>query len=185
MISGAGRSGTTALMRCMAAAGMKCDAKELLNANAEGNLTEAFASDNASYIAARAAVFGHNHVAKVPMACVKAAINPGLMDAWSGNWLIVMRDPVATASREISVRSIARGAPHYMLAVRGAESQQIINSAIQLSRFTGVAMVSYEKLLSGAATVMQDIASWLSIEIDINAAVSEVVANDPRYINSD
>lgn len=183
MVSGQGRSGTTALVRALGAAGLphywepgSAGAEELAMLRSwekgEGNAI-------ARLVESRQQV--GQWVSKVPNAAIWAANRIGLARAWGGNWAIITRDPAAMASHDFAKGDLVDPATiGYRLHYRAAGYIQTIASAQRLAHSTGVVLISYEKLLSQPSEVLAELAQKMPLR-DISAGAAEVRPQDPRY----
>lgn len=183
MVSGQGRSGTTALVRALASAGLApfwepgsagAEELEMLRAWERGE-----SATIARLVTARRAL--GQWVSKVPNAAIWAANRSGLANAWGGNWAIITRDPLAMVAHDLTREEAATpSAVGYRLHYRVAGYAQTVGAAQRLADGWGVVVVSFEKLLTDPATVLRDLSAHLPI-LDIPAGVDEIRAGDARY----
>lgn len=186
MISGGGRCGTTAMMRAVAAMGFPAYySGDSVNAEEPSAVSAFFGSGEgwAEWMAENE-YRGSRWATKIPAAVIRAAHRPDLASIWAGNWLIVVRDPVAAAVRDASLA--CRGVEQAVYS-RTAEMLQVISAAFHLSRQGfGVFVVSYEKLCMNPSRTLADVAAWLGHAHPLLAdAVDEIRPEDPRYLGSD
>ena len=122
-------------------------------------------------------------VTKVPVAERHIANNNEKMNMWDGNFIIVTRDILAGALRELLVVN-STADPVDTILYRNGIAMQSISAAALLSRKNhGVILVSYEKLILHPARVLGDIFDWMGKRDDLNldAAAASVVPDNETY----
>lgn len=158
---------------------------DLLASNAEGELTRLFSAGEPDGVSRFCSALNYGRVTKVPVAINRAAADPRLCDAWVGDWIVMMRDPVALAARDgDAMRGIGlHRSDTYNLSLRCGEANHTLAAAVEIaSRGRGVLMVSYEKMMTSPHQTFSAVSDWLGWAIDADAAMKEIVINDPRYL---
>ncbi len=187
-VSGAGRSGTTALARVVDAMGVPSFFGDAGNAEEEGISPlchgmheEGLRDEFAEKTAGRRGVW----LLKVPGLSVHAANHAAVRRALNCNWLIVLRDPVAISDRLLSLHGDDERPADFTIVNTALENNYVIASAIELARHHGVMLVSYEKLLVKPDPIIEEIAYQLGLrEYDMEAVKSVLIPEEPRYIES-
>ena len=184
MITGMGRCGTTGLARAMKAMGLtsyyldeSVNAEEQVIMKGMHGGPVKCANALRDLRASRPPVW----VGKLPMLGVVASRIKEVEEAWDGNWITMVRDPVALACRDESGANGMEGAEsiHFFTA----HTSVTVAAAGSLSKSNGGVIVSYEKLLSSPGLVLGQIAAWMGDDsLDIKAGADEVMTGDPRYI---
>jgi hypothetical protein len=185
MVSGTGRSGTTALARVCAALGLRhsWDARSL---NAEEDvIRDAWQTSDLAAVRAIRQERGPGWVGKFPLAVHWARVTPGLMEAADCNWIVSLRDPIAEVHRDRETQPDR----HVVTQIedRLLRSTYIVRGC-HAAACTGVgaAMVSYEALCDPRkqSAIIARLARWIAGTPDaakIAAALDEVRPGDARY----
>lgn len=167
MVSGEGRSGTTAMARALRAGGVRMIYPEDAAHAEDSGFTAAWHRKDKNALVAW--ITEHEGKdwwgAKVPGASTIATW-PGMRDIWPGDWIIMTRDPLARMAYGEPLPSLVSG---YLSTIGSA-------TRLNLSK-AGVALVSYEKLALAPKAVF----TALGLPIDIEAAAAEIIPADPRY----
>ena len=173
MVSGAGRSGTTALARAISGGGYRNYADAASPSAEEYQMIHSWAKADLKQVNDLVQSRSGRWLSKVPNACVWAAYRPGWRLAWTGNWVITTRDPLASAWRD-------PGELNHALGNRMSIYISVIESARALAQFGyGVALVCMEKVLLCPDLVLSD----LKLELDVDAGSREVIVEDERYLS--
>lgn len=178
LISGAGRSGTTAVMRAVARMlDWTTYFDQTASRNAEDELTPNLGDIGRLFeiVKARRASCGARWVSKVPQLVLFAAESPGhsIMADWF-NLIVVTRDPVTVAFRE----------PALNVLTAAHQAERVIRAALQLAPLTGVVVVPYERLLTDAQPTIRAIADWIGEPVEplaVARGAAEVEPHDRRY----
>jgi hypothetical protein len=150
LISGSGRSGTTALARVCAALGLRLLSTHPVNAAYEP-MVRAYASRDLDEIRGIRKEWTAGCVIKMAGLGVTAGNDPAWASALDCNYIFSSRDAVAQTfydqrqHPEADVGELLRNRTHM--------EELGVSSAILLSQSTGVIMVSYEKLIQPASNV--------------------------------
>lgn len=169
MISGEGRSGTTAMARALRAGGLDIIYPDD-SANAEVDpYTDAWHHKQKDALTAWYQEASRNRSGtwgvKVPGANIIATW-PGMSHLWPGDWIIMTRDPLSRLAYGDTLAVLISS----YLATFGAANRLDLAGR-------GVVLVSYEKLL----TASHEVLASLGLKIDITAAAAEIIPGDPRY----
>lgn len=172
MVSGPGRSGTTAMARALAGGGLVRQwADDSRNAEVLA-MQQAWEKKDASSLRRLMESLPLRSVTKVPNACVWAVDRRELLNQWDGNWVVTVRDPLCMAAHD--------GQPAALrLAWRVAAYIQTIAAAQAISQTHGMVLVSYEKLVMEPAAILNPLAEALGL--DAFAMLKEINASDGRY----
>lgn len=186
MVSGSGRSGTTALARVCAALGLRYywDVRSL-NAE-EDSIREAWQCYDLDAVRTIRAYRGAGWVGKFPLAVHWARVTPGLMEAADCNWIASLRDPVCEVYYDRQTPSTRH--PVTQIEDRLTASTNIVRGC-HAAACTGVgaAMVSYEALCDPRkqGSIIARLARWIAGSTPdaakISAAIDEVRPADSRY----
>lgn len=177
MVSGNGRSGTTAVARVCAALGLR-HYWDPRSQNAEDELTDAWLNRDLDMIRRTRLSRSAGWIGKVPGAIHLAHEDRRFAAAADCNWLLTVRDPCAEAAHDQQQRP---GESVWLSMHRRVQMAAQITEAIKwLGPQTGVAIVSYERLLLSTGPTVQAIADWICRPY-APEAVQEIVPADPRY----
>jgi len=136
----------------------------------------------AAFIGQRLAAHGPRWATKFPIASIRAGNDTRIRDAWAANWLVMVRDPVASAVREAIIRPglcVRQGAYQ-----RCAELINVLSSAAVLAETHGVLITSFEKLQVQPASTLAEVWRWMGSPADaesLSAGADQVRPADPRY----
>jgi hypothetical protein len=187
MVSGGGRSGTTALARACAALGLRHDwTDDSLNAE-EVEIRDAWLAKSPEAVAKIRQQRGTGWVGKFPIAAHVARLFPALMEAADCNWICSLRDPINEVFYDRLTdpkKSVVE-----QLNYRLRQSESIIaGSNAAASTGVGSALVSYEAICDDRKreAILLRVYQWIhggdSPDSQIlEAAMSEVIPGDPRY----
>ena len=172
MVSGPGRSGTTAMARALAAGGL-AGQWESDSRNAElYAMQQAWERKDTAALKRLMESLAAASVTKVPNAVIWAVDRRDMLAQWDGNWIVTLRDPLCMAAHD--------GAPATLrLAWRMSAYLQTVAAAQEVARTHGVALVSYEKLLSCPEAILRPLAA--ALHLDPCAMIQEISATDGRY----
>lgn len=190
MICGLGRSGTSALACWVARSGAArfvADEVSLGSTFEIAGINSAIQAREgvllAKFRARTSAEYDPQFFFKSPMFETYQRDDPSLSSAWAGANLIVMvRDVVATALREASVDREGLELGEYLVHTARRVTVAVLG-ATELSVSMGVALVSYEKLLSSPAILAHDLNEWFGREIvSMNRWADCVEPNSRLYL---
>jgi len=145
LISGSGRSGTTALALVIQELGLPLLAGGMGNLSEHAGMHQAYLNRDLTWIRAFHDQWRAGHVVKTPILGVVAGTEPELAEALDCNYIFALRDPIAESYYDARQHPGANVA-HLMLQ-RAVMAQNAVSSAITLSVSTGVLVLSYEKLI--------------------------------------
>jgi len=191
LICGSGRSGTTAFATWIVNSGhfrfVADEASRDSTLEIKG-INEAIARGDAAHLTAfrkkTAKGYAKNFFLKSPLFEIHAEMKPPLKKSWAGaNVIILMRDPVAVGSREKSVET-----PGFILSAHRHVTEAAnrlrasIASALKLSETMGVALISYEKMITNSEDIAASFNEWTgNPALTLNAWSQSVRPNSPGY----
>lgn len=188
LVSGSGRSGTTAMARCFCSSpGVRFVATSVAyesNLEVEGMTPSEIRAEPEKLGRFRERVsceYSPEFVWKCPLLHACSDI---LRDYWAGaNIVLMVRCPVATARREISVAQVYRSdLRHLEEAVE--RLRRLVKCASRASDCVGIVVVSYEKLLTSTQSVVGALNQWLGSDVlDYVRCEECVTANHEGYLN--
>jgi hypothetical protein len=170
VICGSGRSGTTAFALWVVNSGhfpFVADASDIDSTLEIHGINQAIAQKNFEAVRQfrdRAQTnYSLSFFFKKPTFEHHATANTPLADAWNGaNMVVMMRDPVAVACREKSVEHPARRVSAGTHLERAVQRQSAtVRSSISLASRMGVALVSYEKMITNGDDIAEQFNKWV------------------------
>jgi hypothetical protein len=184
VICGSGRSGTTAFALWVVNSGhfpFVADASDFYTTLEIHGLNEAVARGDHKLVAKfrnrTQANYSPSFFFKCPTFEVRAMKSPFLADVWGeANMVLMMRDPVAVACREKSVANPTRNFTKEVHVERAVQRlHATVNAAVHLSNAMGVALVSYEKMITNGSDIAAHFNEWVGVEGLLQTAWSRSV----------
>lgn len=174
MVSGEANTGTTAMARALDAGGVPVTCDPGSEHMELGSLLAAWDTGKPDVIRRAHKELLPMHSAerwgvKVPSACVRAVWEVGQAALWPGDWIIMLRCPLALMH---TTGPLPLCVSRYM---------SVVGAAQQLAqRGAGVVLVSYEKLTAAPERTLRT--AELGRGFNYRKAAAEIMVGDPRYL---
>ncbi len=173
VVCGNGRSGTSAVMATIIAGGAKCVLSRNSANNESWDFAEALKCKDTliTFVEGVSREYSKEFVVKRPLFEGVRRL------PWEGNLIGVFRDAVGVLGRELTCEPRIPGDIDKVL------SRQL-NSAIHLKERSlncGVALISYEKLLTAPEECLAALAEWAGFDLNVDKALTAIEPNNALY----
>ena len=127
--------------------------------------------------------YADNFFCKIPCFEQLGKHKPEFQKSWhNGNLIVMTRDAVALMLREMSLLETDYDAADELIKAQ-SRNQSSYLGAIECAKTMGVAMVSYEKLITSTSFVVKQMNDWFCEKIlDTEKATDAIKPNNENYI---